>query len=109
MALLKYNCDMREKRRVVVKSAGTYYESFVENAGPFFNKIKDRLAEAFPKRKVSKKTETQRENKTSEKTVEAARKTKAPEKALKVVKKKQGTEDVRPCQDAKSGQGPCSK
>ena len=106
MALLKYNCDMREKRRVVVKSAGTYYESFVENAGPFFNKIKDRLAEAFPKRKVSKKTETQRENKTSEKTVEAARKTKAPEKALKVVKKNRAPKMSAPVRTQKAVKTP---
>ncbi|MCR4723278.1 MAG: class B sortase [Eubacteriales bacterium] len=78
---------MREKKRVVVKSAGTYYESFVKNAGPFFNTVKDRLADIVPKRKISKRTAVQKETKTPEKAVNAVNKTKTPEKTVKIIRK----------------------
>ena len=78
---------MREKKRVVVKSAGTYYESFVKNAGPFFNTVKDRLADIVPKRKISRRTAVQKETKTPEKAVNAVNKTKTPEKTVKIIRK----------------------
>ena len=70
---------MREKKRVVVKSTGTYYESFVKNAGPFFSTVKDRLADIVPKRKISRRTAVQKETKTPEKAVNAVNKTKTPD------------------------------